>query len=996
MISKLVYPFLFFLSLLVHISCHAAPPDSTLSIKGYPIHQYFTLVQEYYSEDNYDAALSFCDTILKYHPEVAEIYRREADIYIVESRWQEAVAASEHAVRLDSSSFDALQDYFAASHMIGRDADAMDIYDRLVKLRPDLPDRQHYLDQATERVAVSHWSVIGTSLFIMGLILLFAIFYSRGLFMQDESNISLPFLLLIPAFVTGVLYFLFYHFSAWIWMGNTHYPILSFNPYSIRGATFEHDGREGFVMYVLVFGVMIASAMIMSGISYLSRGLRIAVLIGLAAVSFLFFIRIGFHPPFEALEALRFKVIAYTFIIPFFICLANILVQRYPQRGLIVVAILLLPICFILCDWFSVYDYGYVLSPALRLSYGDYIRDIYFQYDVYLSLLSMFWIKFIPDIHYIYILSEAGYYIFFLSFYIFSRQLFFNKKLPLLLLVFAILLRYYANMGPNAMFQTTPWRLDLWLIGLWLVHRRGVYHWLAALFLGFLIVFHRNFGFIYLAAYIQMLLVLVIIEMIQYQKINGWPQIVARHIKLSLPNIVIIVLALIGSYFVLGSITPDSALAYRQIGIGMMRISDISFYWYVPVLLGSIVLLLIRYAALLPRQYMTTGVFLILLAIGESLYFFGRSHEHNIINLAGIFSLCLFFFLDILYVRLASNNTSSLLLRAKLHFYDFLPFLFIAIVCIYYFRSLDSKISNQIKSIKTGRWTMPIDFNYDFASLRDITKSSDKVYFLEFNKDFLCYYWGHYKPVGYFTPNDAWVLKKDMAVMLQNLLDSGYYLAPTEDQYADEILQLLKFNTYREKEGSRVYFKQVHSDLLSDSDALIHRAFLNHLPARGISVPAISPHRTFAIQCIIIPDSGHQATGATVFSNLHQVLDYQGFDLSRVDVAKDQYVFRYGNNKKLKESAPFIVRPGIPNYIAVILGDSTLSVYINGRLISEIPYAGDYADSDRPFMIGNSGARNTPFKGLIYEIKVSGPKIGYEEIKQNYAKIQSIPVLNSL
>ncbi|MCW3127872.1 MAG: hypothetical protein JWO03_3530 [Bacteroidetes bacterium] len=989
---KTRYHIFFVLSLFLIGSVRAQAVVSDTMIKGYSARQYFSLIEEYYADENYEAALAICDTVLAYNPRLAQTYRYQSDIYFVQDRWSECVSASEKCLAIDSTSMPVLRNYFYAGHVVDSRSPFMEVYKRMYKIDPNFPHHLNIRAEAKTWENDNVWSYVGTGILIAGSVLIFFFFYYKG--SPDPGDVtsffrglSLPYLLLVPAAVTCILYFLFFHFSPWIWSGNTHYPSLEYNLYTVRGCTFEHDGHEGIVLYALVLTAMCLSIGALFLLRYAGSRLRMVILFVLAAISFFFFIKIGFYPPFEAVAFVLPMVFVYTILFILAVWAINQLMVRYPRWQILIAALIIWPFCFLISDGFSVYDYGYTLSPALRLHHGDRIRDIYFQYDVFLSLLALVWIKLKWGIQYIYLLSEAGYYLFFLGLFIFSRKFFVNKKLPFLLLVAAVLVRYYANMTPNSIFQISPWRLDMWLVLLGLFYWRGAYHWLLALFLGSMIVFHRNFGFIYLAAYMQLLLVLLIADLTQVRSLKGAIDVLVRHFVLSIVNIGIIAMSFVCSYFVLGGVLPESALAYSKIGIGMMKISEISFYWYIPILLGAMALLLIRDHRRLSQRYLTTAVFLILLTIGNSIYFFGRSHEHNLINTSSVFILCFFVFLDILYQSggTATSDSTAPHAKARWRLFNAIPFLFIILICLYYATS----IGNKLRGLKVTRWAMDINFYQDYWGLKQATNSSDRIFFLEFDKDFLCYYNGNFKPVGYFTPNDAWVLKKDMVAMMQGLLDSSYYIVPTNTQFADPFITDLDYNAYLQQGYTEVFYKRPGRNMLDDRHAVMHRSFITTLPPRSIDVPAITLGRDFTVQCIIKPDTCIQHDSATIFTDLHSILGIQGMRMYCVDTQRSKYVFQYGSNTQVSTSQPFTLRPGVLHYVTITTGDSILSIYVNGVLSSTLSYGGDYANSDRPFKMGNKQRRDDgAFRGFIYEIEIDSSRISREEMMRNLARIQ--------
>ena len=972
--------------LLFCVAMQARGADTGSMIKGYPTSSYLDLIHEYYADENYEAALSLCDTVVKYKPATIDAYRSQRDIYIRQSRWEDAIRVATIEMQLDSTSVQSISDYFEAFHQSGKNTEAVDIYRAKVKPIDSVNKVWRFAYQSRNRQVIGTMSKVGVAILIIGLLLVSFLFYYHDILYAH--SLSIPYLVFIPGFVTCILYFVFFHFSAVIWSGNEYHPALSYNPYGMRGAVYEHDGSEAFALYAL----SLASLLLSIGFMYIVRSfrplLRSIILLIFALATFYLFLCIGFYPPYEMPVFVFPLALLYTGIFIVLVRVVTRLIERYPHRANTIVGVILFFVCFLICDWFSVYDYGFILSPALRLYYGDRIRDIYFQYDLFLSFIGLLWLKLKLSLNYFYLISESTYYLLFFGLYIFCRRLFTNKRLPFLMLAFAVLMRYYASMGPNAMFQVTPLRLDLWFVLLWLVYWRGAYSVILGVTLGLLIVFHRNFGIIYLASYVLFLLVLLFIDLSTKSPIAEKFRIIGKHIRSWLPNMAVVIIAFGCLYIILGSVTPDSALDYRKIGINMMRISDISFFWYVPILLGIIVLLLVRNHARLSKQYINTGVFLLLLAVGESLYFFGRSHEHNIINLGAIYSLCLFYFLDLLYAGRVISVSSTPSEWAKVAFYHALPYLFLITGCLYYPWSIKNKLCAQGQSLKALKCAMPIDFNYDFQSLHDLTLSSDKIFFLEFERDFLYYYYGHYKPRGYFTPNDSWVFKKDMAAMMQHLLDSGYYIVPTDYRFADEFLQLLDFNAYGEKGGCRVFYKKSMERLLDTARSVVFRSFADRLPDRGIDVPAVTLGRSFSIECILEADSTLQSPFATLLSNVHQTLGCQGMELCRDGTPGYNYVFRYGDKEQLKTSAPFAITPGVYHYIAITKADSVLTVFIDGSEVSQTRCDGDWVESDRPVMIGNNRARNSSFHGLIREIRLTRKPLSLDQIKRGWSLIQ--------
>ena len=267
------------------------------------------------------------------------------------------------------------------------------------------------------------------------------------------------------------------------------------------------------------------------------------------------------------------------------------------------------------------------------------------------------------DINHFQILGRISFYLFFIGAIIFAKHFFINKKLTVSLLIALILIRYYSIMvDPVALLQVTPLRLDLWLIVLLIVYFKGIYHWAAAAFLGLLVVIHKNLGIIYVISYFELLFTLLCIEVIQLiiNKEINWATlktVLKKQLTLNFKNILIIIGFVFLSLILFKGFIAESAVIYQKIGIGMIQISTSSFYWYLPIIFSLIFVLLLKYRKSLSPQYFHSGLLVIFLAIGNSMYFFGRSHEHNILNISGVLIFASF----LLFLLIASFSISAII-----------------------------------------------------------------------------------------------------------------------------------------------------------------------------------------------------------------------------------------------------------------------------------------------------------------------------------------------
>jgi hypothetical protein len=242
----------------------------------------------------------------------------------------------------------------------------------------------------------------------------------------------------------------------------------------------------------------------------------------------------------------------------------------------------------------------------------------------------------------------------------------------------------------------------------------------------------------------------------------------------------IMAVAAIASHFLFrNSEYGNFAGYYQKICIGFIQIARNSFYWYVPALFSVAVILLFRLRRRVPSSYLTSGFLLIYCAIGNSIYFFGRSHEHNILNIAIVLLFLFFFVLDLITRSLADGAATP----SFLHRYGVVgvAVALIVVIIVSYSENIATKGHIQFLNVKNAKITydtalvLPDGFHGYMARIREVTGNSRKLFFVD-KEDFAFYYYGGYAPVGYCNPFLTWVFTRDLTRYMQKLLDSGYYL----------------------------------------------------------------------------------------------------------------------------------------------------------------------------------------------------------------------------
>ncbi|PIZ98432.1 MAG: hypothetical protein COX77_04575 [Candidatus Komeilibacteria bacterium CG_4_10_14_0_2_um_filter_37_10] len=366
---------------------------------------------------------------------------------------------------------------------------------------------------------------------------------------------------------------------------------------------------------------------------------------------------------------------------------------------------ILLPICFIATDQISEYDYTYIFTPALKILNSYTLANIYFQYDLLPSLLATAWLKLGLTINNFQILAQLSFYLLITSIFLFTKRLFFYKANAFFLFIILIIIKIYGLMhDPIVIFQVTPWRLDLWLILLLLIYWKGIRHWLIGLALAILIIISKNFGIIYTICYFILITTDCIINLWPIQNIlTDWRNYFNKLlivIKQYLPNVIIIITGIIINSLLFGSVNIAAAAAYRRIGLGFMPIALDSFYWYLPIIFSVLAILLIKNREKLPNKYYIGGLFLIIFSIGNSIYFFGRSHENNIINIAAVLLTTFFLLIDLIYFTWSkSKYNPSSIRKTNLIF----GIILITLLLLHYGQNILLKLDKQLVNIRKGQ-----------------------------------------------------------------------------------------------------------------------------------------------------------------------------------------------------------------------------------------------------------------------------------------------------
>jgi hypothetical protein len=636
-------------------------------------------------------------------------------------------------------------------------------------------------------------------------------FKQNSMYVKSNSELDLLGIAVLATAIAGMLYFAYFQLAPWIWSQN-----LPFRPEEIAVWQLlwldDRDGIELYALYVLMFVDLFLVYILSCGWHRLSERYARYFLILPTVVACVFFASIGFHPPMSTIaDHAVSDISAWSFMVMIvilpIIALLYYLQQRSTYLVLAVAALLLIPACFISTAPIEWYDYSFMLAPALRLYHGAGVSEIYLPYDLLLSLIGLAWMKLRFDLNSFQVVAQCAYYLLLLGVFSFSRRWLIDKRLPVFLLIALVLVRIYAGPGDAVhSFQLTPIRLDLGLILLVLVSFKGPYHWSAGLFCGLLILFHHNFGIIYSAAYIQLLLTLCAFDtvMLPGGAIQTLSKALARFLKRNSFNLALMLMAALAHYLLFKNADVSSDLSFEKLGISFTKISANSFYWYLVVVTGLSFTLLLRLRSMLSSSYLATGFCLIYVAIGDSLYFFGHSHENAMIVLSAVYLLLLFLLLDLVGHALIRGSEKSVIPFIHRNLAIIISLVLIASITIWYGDNITHKAAVQARNAGKGQFIYPSNVPEQailkvISEVNTVTGGSHKVYFVGDN-DFLFDYYGGYAPVGYYNPVYSWISKREFNGFLQGLVDHGYYLV-VDNSLAKEVLSSISVSNYKYIQG---------------------------------------------------------------------------------------------------------------------------------------------------------------------------------------------------
>lgn len=849
-------------------------------------------------------------------------------------------------------------------------------------LSPTSTVLRYYLDQAELGQVASSRSML--------VVVVFLVLFVFGFWRHWNSSTNpyhwpLATTLAIGGAVSGALYSSFYLMSSLIWSLNTQLPFSEILSPAVASA-YERDGIEGYVLFAMTLVNVGLSVLTFNLLRQIEHRLALRSILAIVAVASVWYLlSVGFFPPEISVAPDVSKLVGVCTGVLFVAGSLVMSLDRYPRLTSAALLIALLPVSFIAIEPISMFDYSFILAPALRILQGVNLSEIYMQYDLLLSLVCAIWFKLGGGLNRIELIGQASMYVFYVASFFLARRYFLDRRLAALFIVSLLVVRSYANHHePAALLQVTSLRLDMWLLLLFLAFYRGVWHWSVGLSLGILIMIHRNFGLLYLAAYMCMSLMLLISAIHQVTRSDGFSFAVVRQqtwlwMQQVRINAALVALFAAFTYVVYGGVGAESAIMYQRLGLGMMMIPKNSFYWLVPVVFSSVAILLWQLRSRLTERYFETSLFLVFLAIGNSMYYFGRSHENNIVNIAGILLFVVYILFDLYQQNLLTSGERTGVIEAAKGWKRLVGYRNAALtmavalllgVSYFYSQKIHSRMSVQLHGLKTNRWAAPVSANdVDLASVNAIVSDPSKVYVMDQQRDFLYHYKGGFPLVGYFNPYAAWVVKSNFVAFADSLLRVGYSVVVPSFEQMLEVIPDLNYNVVRESNGVYALGQVETSTLLPrGSSKAIHISFPAKTIVRSVYRKLDLDSGSFTFEVLVDPVAA-KSTQTIVFGAVDD--GNRGVVLETTGSSEGSCRVLLLNGSQFEALPQIMLEPGQLNHFTVSGDSRTLNVYRNGMPMFSGPQPRMLRQNRATLVVGAPYGRAGGTPGLIREFKAS-------------------------
>jgi hypothetical protein len=565
--------------------------------------------------------------------------------------------------------------------------------------------------------------------------------------------------------LTGMLRLLFFHFAPQIWAMQADIPLEEITPWT-RWAMRDRDGAEPQVLLLLILVLCALTVLGMQLLKHAPRR-REAIVVVCFMTSALFVLGVPLRAPNWETAQIWWHVLGAEAGI----FLAAFVARRAAlKRGFyILLGLPLIPICFLAVSLPAHSDLACILAPALKLRLGFSPAQIYMQYDYLLALLAVGLHRIGGEPFAFSRVTQGSFFFLLMAIFLLARHMFKEQRFAGMLLVALCVVRIYGIVPDANVFpQVTPLRIDLWILLLAPALFFGLRHWSVGLAAGLIYFFARSFGFLYLGSYALALSADFLVRRADAQERIPWWREIAVYVRPMTASLVFVGASLLAVRWVFGAAISDAVLMYRRLGIGMTRINPNSFYWWIAPALSATGWLVFYLRGVIGQRRTGAFFFLLALSIGNSIYFFGRSDEQNLLNISAPLLFCIFLGMDLAVI---AWQKGPLWVRWVVHT---APWLTLAFVGYFYSGRLVAKIHTQFDSVTRKQALSETDPTGPIVCKEIAEVAKDSRVFVYDSADYWFYEQCGYIPQGYIQPLLLQPLRSKLIEQLDQLLNTGY------------------------------------------------------------------------------------------------------------------------------------------------------------------------------------------------------------------------------
>ena len=433
----------------------------------------------------------------------------------------------------------------------------------------------------------------------------------------------------------------------------------------------------------------------------------------------------------------------------------------------------------------STIDFNFFIAPALKLIDGEKLGSFYIQYSLGEILLFKYLLQQGAKLHHMQIVLAVIFSVWFLLYYFLAIKIFKEKFFVVLFLISLVLFKLLASpYHPMLSPQASTMRLDLWLPLFLVSFQFGLFSPVTSTAFSLAYIFDNFFGLFYFVVYLAFLAVFAFFRKRQDENLK-----IGKVIQLSIP----ITIAVFFQHYYFGSFFSQSARLVDDLDYWQLNISPHSMFWIILLILG-----LFLYISLKQKtKYLKENYFLLMaFAVTGLVYFFGRSHENNLMTTSGIILVLLFLNLD--QISSIYGFKKSLFLLSSL---------FILTISFFFSKPILTNLNNVYNHLQRRVLVdvNPIDKSISQSPNLLANYQTGKIFLISGYDAYLNYRYS-LKQEGYFSPFIANLFMEDTIRLIKELSKKDYTILLEDVSWFRA--EIYNESIFLKKDGLKFFLKE--------------------------------------------------------------------------------------------------------------------------------------------------------------------------------------------